>query len=315
MSVTQLAQPGLSGGDRTWIHAVTPFGEKLYLSGRYKAEQGVEFARGLLGLDRAPTELVWLQEAHQNGADLVGSNVDVRTLRGAVNILGTTQRDLRRANERWELSANVGKYGKLYFVNSYSGVRYLDYLLGESPNANYDRDPAIRKAAIGVPFVWACPNPHFKGNWEEFPFRPNPTLSNGWKTGVVRFRNLGDADLNFPQINLKGPGIWRMPSGFRDEAGVLLPYDANNPVTYTEFPELKPGEEIWVDTDTRAETIVLKSAARANVNLWAEMKGQRPRLSVSVLHPSMEDWTFAVKGGSTTPEAKVVFQPFYNSWQ
>lgn len=308
-------KPGLSGGDRTWIHAVTPFGDKIYLSGRYKSEQGIEFARGLLGLDRAPTELVWLQEARQNGADLVGNNMDVRTIRGAVNILGKSPREMRRATERWDLAANVEKYGQLYFMNSYSGVRYVDYLHGESPNANYDRDPSLRNGAIGVPFIWVCPNPFFKGNWEEFKFVPNPTLSDGWKVGKVRFRNLGDADRAFPQINLQGPGTWRMPSGFRDEKGRLLPYDPNDSTTYTEFPPIKVGEEIWVDTDTRAETIVLKSPTRKDVNLWAEMKGQRPRLAVSVLHPSMEDWTFAVKGGPAEPEAKVVFQPLYNSWQ
>lgn len=311
----QPIQPGLSRGDRTWIHAVTPFGERIHLSGRYKMEQGIEFARGLVGLDRAPTELVWLQEAHQNGADLVGNNIDVRTIRGAVNILGQTPRKMRAAGHLWDRAANVEKYGQLYFINSYSGIRYVDYLLGDSPNASYDRDPALRRGAVGTPFTWVCPNPYFKGRPEVFPFVPQAGLSDGWKVGTVKFRNLGDADRNYPQIMLKGPGTWRMPSGFRDEKARLLPYNVNDKRTYVEFPPLKSNEEVWIDTDPRAETIISKAPDRKDVNLWAQMKGQRPRLAVSILYPDMEDWTFAVKGGQTVPVAEVHFQAFYNSWQ
>lgn len=305
--------PGLSGGDRTWIYAVTPYGERIYLSGKEKAKQGVEFSRGLTGLDRAPTELVWLQEARQNGADLAGSNLDIRTIRGAVNILGNTARQMRAADNLWNRAASVERYGQLYFINSFSGVRWVDYLYGESANASLDRDPAIRKTKPNYPFTWVCPNPYFKGYEEEFAFAGNPVLSSQWREGTVKLRNMGDAERTYPLVYLKGPGIWRIPTGLRDDVGNLIPYDSGNPRSYIELPALKLGEEAWLDTDPRTETITLNRPDGQQINLWAQMKAQRPRLW---LRPNRaEEWTMAVKGGSSEPIARVVVQPLYNNWQ
>jgi hypothetical protein len=303
----------LSRGDRTWIIYRGPDGSRFWLSGmRGQGKQGVELAPGIVGLDRPPEELLWLQEARQNGADLVGSNVDVRTIRAAVNILGRTPRQQRSAFDRWNRSQDNEQYGKLAFINSYSGVKILDVLYGDSPSASIDKDPALRSGLIGYPVTWVCPNPYFKGYVEEFPWRPSGASSGGWQMGKRKVRHLGTAPRTYPQIYLPGPGTWRIPMGIRDENGNLPDYDQYDPTTYVELPPLKADEEAWLDTDPRVETITKKSASGVETNLWAKMKGQRPRLWLP--KSRTEDWTLAVKGGSPAREAKIVVQPLYNAF-
>ena len=315
----------LSGGDKTWIVArgirrpnETP--SRLYLSGmKDKGRQGIELAPGIVGLDRPPTELVWLQEARQNGADLVGANIDVRTLRGAVNILGKkidgryTTRAVREAYSLWNRSQALDQYLRLFFMNSYSGIRFLDCLVGESPAASLEKDPAIRKGYIGYPFTWVCPNPYFKGYTEEFDdFRDVKAGSDGFSVGKLRIRTLGDAPMTYPQVWLPGPGIWRIPRGLRQDDGSLPAYDPTDPETYVELPALKAGEQAWLDPNPRVETIVNQTAAGTQTNLWAKMKGQRPKLHLP--GSTSEEWTFAVKGGSGSAKPKVVVQPLYLSY-
>ena len=91
-----MANGELSRGDRTWVIYRGANGSRFWLAGmKGQGKQGVEWSRGVVGLDRPPSELVWLQEARQNGADLVGTNADVRTIKFAVNILGKIARDFR----------------------------------------------------------------------------------------------------------------------------------------------------------------------------------------------------------------------------
>lgn len=310
--------PGFSRGDRSLIIGRGVDNSRWYLSGRGQAKQGVELSRGLVGIDRPPTELVWLQEAHQNGADLVGDNVDVRTIRGAVNILGDTPRGYRDAYARWNGAQNTREYFRLFFANSYSGVRWLDALLGESPNMNWDRDPAIRRGAQGVPVIWVCPNPHYKGFIEEFTWRSTKMVGT-WLTGEVAIRNLGDADRTYPQIYLPGPGVWKIPRGNRDEFGNLIAEDPD--ADFVELPYIGPDEEIWLNTDASIETIVSKKAGDdEETNLWAKMKGQRPRLWVPGSRPGdpdrgVERWPLMVQGGSSLRFPKIAVQPLYNSYQ
>lgn len=310
---------GLSNGDRTWIvyRGIRIPGEKpirLYLSGmKDKGKQGVELAPGLVGLDRPPTELMWLQEAHQNGADLVGNNVDVRTLRGAVNILGKTPREMRAAYSLWNRGQALDQYGRLFFMNSFSGVRALDILVGESPAASLEKDPALRRGYIGYPFTWVSPNPYYKGYTEEFDdFKPEAAGSDGYAVGNIQIRNLGDAPHVYPQIYLPGPGVWRIPRGLRQDDGSLPAYDPMDKETFVELPALKTGEQAWLNTDPRVETITKETASGIQTNMWAEMKGQRPRLKLP--GSTSEPWTFAVKGGSGSVKPKIVVQPLYLSY-
>lgn len=299
---------GLTRGDRTWIILRGPEGGRFWLAGmRGQGKQGVELSKGLVGLDRPPTELVWLQEARQNGADLVGSNVDVRTLKGAVNILGKNPRDTRRAYDDWQRNNFFDRYSRLFFINSYSGVRFLDVLLAESPNGSLDRDPALLRRIIDYPWSWVSPNPYYKGYSETFESK---VPASGNTTVSVKVRNLGNAPRTYPRIYLPGPGTWHIPRGTREvnwrgEEG-LGPLVEGDTIP---LPKLKTGEGIWLNPDPRVETITRESLDGTEKNLWAQMSGQRPKLW---LNPrTQEDWKFRVDGGLQGTTAKMIVQPLY----
>ncbi|ATN89564.1 minor tail protein [Gordonia phage Bonum] len=298
---------GLSRGDRTWVIFRGPEGGRFWLSGmRGQGKQGVELAMGLTGLDRPPTELVWLQEAHQNGADLVGSNVDVRTIKGAVNILGKTPRQVRAAYDDWQRNNFFERYSRLFFINSYSGVRFLDVLLGASPDGSLDKDPALLRRLAGYPWTWVSPNPYYKGYSETFRSK----VVNGNSTIEMKVRNLGSAPRVYPRIYLPGPGTWHIPRGtrqpnWRGEEG-LGPLVEDDMIP---LPPLKSGEGVWLNPDTRIETITRVGPSGQEKNLWAQMNGQRPKLW---LNPrSQETWKFRVQGGLPGTEAKMIVQPLY----
>ena len=304
---------GFSGGDRTWIvlrGPEKPVPSRFYVAGRYQGKQGLELAPGLVGLDRPPSELVWLQEAHQNGADLVGNNIDVRTLKGAMNILGTSPRTTRAYYAAYQRAQSLERYSRLVFMNSYSGYRWLDFLYGEPPNASIDKEPVLRNGLIGYPFTWVCPNPYYKGRVEEFTdWKDLRVNALGRTYGDLRVRNLGDAR-TYPQIYLPGPGVWRIPQGARvDDSDEFV-----NPNDYVELPELKAGEEAWLDTDPRTETITKVDSQGVRTNMWAQMSGQRPRLHVP--GERSEIWVLSVAGATpSTGKPKVVVQPLYTSYQ
>lgn len=302
---------GLSRGDRTHIILRGPEGGRFWLAGmRGQGKQGVELSNGLVGLDRPPTELVWLQEAHQNGADLVGSNIDVRTIAGAVNILGKTPRDTRRAYDDWQRNNFFNRYSRLFFINSYSGVRFSDVLLGESPNGSLEKDPALLRRIVDYPWKWVSPNPYFKGYSETFKGK---VRVNGESRVAVRVRNLGNAERTYPRIYLPGPGTWSIPRGtrlpnWRGEPGLGPLVDDD----MIDLPQINYGEGIWLNPDPRIETITHVTKEGKEVNLWAKMSGQRPRLW---LNPrSQEDWQFRVKNGMENTEVKMIVQPLYTTF-
>ncbi|QDF19149.1 minor tail protein [Gordonia Phage Lollipop1437] len=299
---------GLSRGDKTWVILRGPEGGRFWLSGmRGRGKQGVELANGLVGLDRPPTELVWLQEARQNGADLVGSNTDIRTIKGAVNILGRTPREVRAAYADWQRNNFFTRYSRLFFINSYSGVRFLDVLTGETPNGSLDKDPALLRRIADYPWTWASPNPFYKGYSETFEAKI-PT--SGETIVRMKVRNFGDAPRVYPRIYLPGPGVWHIPRGtrvvnWRGEEG-LGPLVAEDTIP---LPALKANEGIWLNPDPRIETITRVSADGTEKNLWAQMSGQRPKLW---LNPrSEEEWQFRVVGGVSNKTVKMVVQPLY----
>ena len=302
---------GLSRGDRTHIILRGPEGGRFWLAGmRGQGKQGVELSNGLVGLDRPPTELVWLQEAHQNGADLVGSNIDVRTIAGAVNILGKTPRDTRRAYDDWQRNNFFNRYSRLFFINSYSGVRFSDVLLGESPNGSLEKDPALLRRIVDYPWKWVSPNPYFKGYSETFKGK---VRVNGESRVTVKVRNLGNAERTYPRIYLPGPGTWSIPRGtrlpnWRGEPGLGPLVDDD----MIDLPQINYGEGIWLNPDPRVETITHVTKEGKEVNLWAKMSGQRPRLW---LNPrSQEDWQFRVKNGMENTEVKMIVQPLYTTF-
>lgn len=301
---------GLSRGDRTWVIFRGPEGGRFWLSGmRGQGKQGVELAKGLVGLDRPPTELVWLQEAHQNGADLVGSNVDVRTIKGAVNILGKNPRSTRAAYDAWQRNNFHDRYSRLFFINSYSGVRFTDVLLAESPNESIDQDPALLRRLVNYPWSWVSPNPYYKGYSETFAAKVPSSNS----IVPVKVRNFGSAPRTYPRIYLPGPGTWYIPRGTRqpnwrgeENLGPLVEDDM------IPLPKLKTGEGIWLNPDPRVETITRESVDGQEKNLWAQMSGQRPRLW---LNPrSQEDWKFRVEGGAGGKQVKMIVQPLYTTF-
>ncbi|AET09870.1 hypothetical protein GoPhGRU1p29 [Gordonia phage GRU1] len=298
----------LSRGDKTWVIYRGPEGGRFWLSGMPgRGKQGVELANGLVGLDRPPTELIWLQEARQNGADLVGSNVDVRTVKGAVNILGRTPRELRAAYDDWQRNNFVDRYSRLFFINSYSGVRFLDVLLGESTNQSIDKDPALLRRIVDYPWTLVSPNPYYKGYTEEFTGK---VPASGESTVEIKVRNLGSAPRTYPRIYLPGPGVWHIPRGTRaaNWRGEEKLGSIDNEDTIP-LPALKTGEGVWLNPDPRIETITRESADGKEKNLWAQMSGQRPRLW---LNPrSEETWKFRVTGGVSGREVRMVVQPLY----
>lgn len=302
----------LSNGDRTWVVYRGPDGSRFYLAGmKDQGKQGVEWSPGVVGLDRPPTELVWLQEARQNGADLVGANIDVRSFKFAVNILGESPRDFRAKYAAWTRANQNDRYGRLYFINSYSGVRYSDVLLGESPTGSIDKDPALLRRLAGYPMTWVAPNPFYKGYSETFKYTVTESDNLGISEGPMKVRNLGDS-YTYPQIYLPGPGIWSIPQGTRKpnargEAGLGELDD-----TMITLPELKAGQSAWLNTDPRVETITMIDADGEETNLWAKMSGQRPR--IKLLADRSEDWWFSVKGGTPGAQAKMVVQPLYTTF-
>lgn len=308
-----MTHKGLSGGDRTWIIYEGPDGDKFWLSGTPKRGlQGVELARGIVGLDRPPTELVWLQEAHQNGADLVGSNVDVRKIKGAVNILGKTPRATRDAFARWQRANAFERLGKLWFINSYSGIRHASVLLGEAPNGSLDMDPAMLRRFKDYPWTWVAPNPYFKGTNESFEWEVGPADSMGVSRGEIAIRNLGDADC-YPIIELPGPGQWVIPRGIRfpnaqgeEDRG---DFDMEHTVT---LPPIEAGQKIVLNPDPKVETIDLVYSTGIERNLWAQMNGQRPK--IKLLGDRSEKWEFAVRGGRPGTKARVFVTPLYSTF-
>lgn len=312
-----MANRGLSRGDRTHIIYRGTEGDRFWLAGmRGQGKQGVELAPGIVGLDRPPTELVWLQEAHQNGADLVGSNVDVRTIKGAVNILGKNPRHWRDRYACWQRNNQFDRLGRMYFINSYSGYRYCDVLTGEAPNASIEKDPALRRGIAAYPWTWVAPNPYYKGLTEEFEWQVTPADSLGVSVMRTKVRSLGDAD-SYPVIELPGPGIWTIPMGIReplpheDHRGLRSrgPIDMRHTIT---FDRIEAGQKIVLNTDPRIETIDRVSSTGITTNLWAKLEGKRPR--IRVLGSASEEWEFSVKDGTPGAKAKMIVTPLYSTF-
>jgi hypothetical protein len=304
--------PRLSGGDRTHVIYRGPDRSRFFLAGmKGQGKQGVEWARGVVGLDRPPAELVWLQEARQNGADLVGTNVDVRTIRFAVNILGGNTREWRDHFAAWNRANQHQALGRLFFINSYSGVRFCDVLLGEAPNGSMDTDPALLRRLVDYPMSWVAPNPYYKGYTETFDAVVPQPDNRGLAEMMVKVRNLGSS-YTYPKIRLEGPGTWSIPAGSRraNELGVEGQGEFDDMVI--DLPTIKANEYVWLDTDPRVETIDLFTPDGSKRNLWAQMSGQRPRLKL--LADRTEDFYLSVKGGLPGRKAKIVVQPLYTSF-
>lgn len=313
-----MANGELSRGDRTWVIYRGPDGSRFWLAGMRGqgmatgSKGKVELSRGIVGLDRPPTELVWLQEARQNGADLVGANIDVRTLQFAVNILGNNPRDLRDAYAAWTRGNQFDRLGRLFFINSYSGVRFSDVLLGDSPSGSLDTDPALLRRMVNYPYKWVAPNPFFKGYTETFEWTIPAANHLGVSEGLLKVRNLGDS-YTYPKIRLPGPGVWSIPQGTRG----LGPRGEENygelDDTMITLPAINAGEWVWLDTDPRVETIELRNGSGVFIrNLWAKMSGQRPR--IKLLGNRTEDWFFQVKGGDPGEKVQFVVQPLYSTF-
>jgi hypothetical protein len=307
----------LSNGDRTWVIYRGPDGSRFWLSGmrgRGKITDcrgKVELSRGIVGLDRPPTELVWLQEARQNGADLVGANVDVRTIQYAVNILGDNPRDMRAAYHAWTRANKFDRLGRLFFINSYSGVRFSDVLLADSPSGSLDTDPALLRRIADYPYKWVAPNPYYKGYTETFEWTVPPANAFGVSEGPLRVRNLGDA-YTYPKIRLPGPGVWQIPQGTRQPGPNGEEGFGDLDDTMITIPAIGANEYVWLDTDPRVETITHVRADGKETNLWAKMSGQRPR--IKLLGDREEDWWLSVKGGTPGQKAKFVVQPLYSTF-
>lgn len=278
---------------------------------RGQGKQGVEWSRGVVGLDRPPTELVWLQEARQNGADLVGSNTDVRTIKFAVNILGKDPRSMRNAYAAWTRANEPEALGRLFFINSYSGVRFSDVLLGESPSGSLDTDPALLRRIVDYPMTWVAPNPYYKGYTETFDFVVPPADNSGLSSGEFLVRNLGNS-YTYPKIKLPGPGVWSIPQGTRLEDSMGREGRGALDDTMITLPKLKANEYAWLDTDPRVETIEVFTPDGSKRNLWAEMSGQRPR--IKLLADRAESWPVSVQGGTPGKKAQFVVQPLYTTF-
>lgn len=307
----------LSNGDRTWVIYRGPDGSRFWLSGMRgrgkitNCRGKVELSRGIVGLDRPPTELVWLQEARQNGADLVGANVDVRTIQYAVNILGDNPRDMRAAYHAWTRANKFDRLGRLFFINSYSGVRFSDVLLADSPSGSLDTDPALLRRIADYPYKWVAPNPYYKGYTETFEWTVPPANAFGVSEGPLRVRNLGDA-YTYPKIRLPGPGVWQIPQGTRQPGPNGEEGFGELDDTMITIPAIGANEYVWLDTDPRVETITHVRADGKETNLWAKMSGQRPR--IKLLGDREEDWWLSVKGGTPGQKAKFVVQPLYSTF-
>lgn len=283
-------------GPPRWTGSSWENGERFTLSGVGKADMGVELAGSVSGLDRPDVEYRYDAGANTPGSRLVSSVAGRRNLLATINILGTSEDDLRRNKQRWERahSEQPGNPGRLWVMSNSSHPRYLEVHKAETAGTStLDKDPHIRYLYEGWDWGWTSDSPYFKGYTHE------RTLdSSGTRRWTDTFYNESTAPHIYPKLYLYGPGRFVIDGGYT--VGELT------------LPSISSGEVIRVDYNPKNKTVLKRTAGGTVINIWPTLGGQRPMMT---LEPETHN-TVAVRSTSGTPNRAPVleFTPEFVSW-
>lgn len=283
-------------GPPRWTGRKWENGDRFTLSGRGKADLGVELSGSVSGLDRPTEEYRYDTGANTPGSRLVGSVAGRRELLAGINILGDNPRDLRVNKNRWERNNSTKEPGRLWVLTEEGQPRYLSAYKAETAGtAAVDKDPHIRSLYEDWDWGWTSDDPYFKGYLETRELER--VGSSG--TYEANFFNSSTAPAVYPKLLLYGPGRFRVPAGY----GLG---DLN-------LPTIGAGQVMRLDYDPAFKTLLVRNLSGGLAqNIWNELKGERPHLS---FEPETHN-TFSVRnvaGGAPRPP-ELVYTPLFNSW-
>lgn len=275
-------------GDK-WID-----GDKFTLSGRKKADLGVELAPGVAGLERASVEYRFDTSANVPGSVFVSDVAGGRKISASVNILGDSPAELRHNARRWDRNHRTTSPGRLWMFTSDGEPRYLPVIPSENAGqGTHEKDPNLNSGSIEWEWGWNSDEADFLG------YKRHTEMTQFGSTYAVTFWNPSTAARVYPTLYLPGPGRWKVSLGF--EKGDFI------------TPMIEAGEVARINLNPRKPTFVKRRADGKIVNLWPTMQGRRP---IMFLEPETRNTIAVDLVGGGVPDSPPVlsYTPKFTSW-
>ncbi|SFA60790.1 hypothetical protein SAMN05444374_11624 [Rhodococcoides kroppenstedtii] len=243
------------GADKSILQWVSPNGVVVPLSGHgVVGDPGIWVGSGPEGLGHVDVKALFDAAAMDEGENYLGGVVDHGEIDLPIHILGTSNADFQRRKEHFKSLVPRDRLGWLCAFTTGTGWRMVAARRGSFKPA-YGSDPA---SANGATFdtMLIADKPHARSKDDEDEWA-NTT---GAGTGVL-YLYPGPQSPGWPKFVFTGPGRLRL---------VYAGNDVTMPVT------IGVGREIFIDTDTRVQTIRERAARSSDRgrSLWAQMKAQ-----------------------------------------
>lgn len=275
LRITYEGPPRMEGGKEV-------SGDKFCLSGERSLQcaEGVELARGMSGIFRAPRDYRYDTTANQPGSTFVDSVANRRKFDSAINILGDSPSEFRQVFRKWLKNHPVNQEGKLWFETSDAPRRYSFVRAStEAGMSSVDVDPNIMSKLDDFAWGWESDYPFLFGETQKINYS---------STGVATFTNPSDAGPVYPVIFLPGPGIYKV-------GGITTPSLASN-------------ETIRINFDPERESYVKRNNTTGVLtNLWYTLNGKRPKFEIA----PFERVTHRITVPSSSHGAYMQFVPLY----
>lgn len=259
-------------------------GDRFFLSGdrKQQAAEGVELARGVSGLLRAPRDYRYDTSANQPGSTFVDAVANRRIFNTSINVFGDTPAEWRAAWRKWAKNNKPRMEGKLWFKTSDAPARYAFVRpLPEAGQSSIDIDPNILSKLEGLEWGWESDYAYLFGETQKVEYDAN---------GTANFYNPSDVDEVYPKIYLPGPGSYT--------------------VSGVKTPNLTEDEVARINFDPERKTYVKRNMVTGEVvNLWYTLIGKRPEWALRPEANNSHSITPPTPG--TKSGAYIEFTPLY----
>jgi hypothetical protein len=257
------------------------------LSGRGAGRGGHLAGTGVGGFGHLAAEVL-TQGTAQGVERFTGFVVKKREIETKIQVSSDTPAGFYIRNAEWWKHQSITEQGFLVVSTLLDGPRIARVRL--SPDESVGEAEQVKDASFLCArdynnFAWMAEDPYVRGLQERWRWQ-NTTLGGA---GKLILNNPGDFVANVELVGT-GPGRWKI----QGDDGVLIT-----------FPQIVANDAIRVDTD-RLRPAVTNATG---INLWAQMGGQRLRLS---LQPRTQK-TIRVEllGGNASSAIVSVIRPRY----
>lgn len=260
-------------------------GKDFVLSGRGAGVGGHLGTGGVTGFGHLNTAVL-TQGTAQGVERFTGYTVKRSEIGTTISIQGNSPSQFWIRDKKWWDHQSITQRGYLIVSTMIGGPRIARVRLGEDVGeAAQRRDPSFTLARDYPDFHWLAEDPFLTGLQERWRWQ-NKTLGG---VGRMVLRNPGEFTAYVEFVGT-GPGAWRIQG---DNGSMVV------------FPNVANGNAIRVNTDRLRPSV----EDAFGVNLWAQMGGQRLRLSVPPR--SSKTINVGVTGGASNSALLSVIRPKY----